>query len=83
MAPLDRHTKYRIEASIGGVPLTDGQIQVRYKTYPKGYDERSPHNIFDKIRQYEETYGRGRPADVAITYSVNGAPEEVWRWPAR
>jgi hypothetical protein len=35
----------------------------------------------DIVRQREQTYGHDDNAQVVLTYHVNRAPTQEWRWP--
>ena len=80
-APCDTQTAYELKVSIEDRELSPQEIRARYRRPAKGRDNRSPHHVMDIVRQYEETYGRGDDARVVMTYSVNGHPEEQWKWP--
>jgi hypothetical protein len=82
-APYDTQTAYELKVSIEDRELSPQEIRARYRRPAKGRDNRSPHHVMDIVRQYEETYGRGDDARVVMTYSVNGRPEEQWKWPPR
>ncbi|MDX6769418.1 MAG: hypothetical protein SF051_07790 [Elusimicrobiota bacterium] len=80
-SPYDRQTRFSVEVAVGGRRLTPEQALARYRLPAHGWDQRSPANVLDKIRQYEETYGRGDGARVRVRYDVNGGPVREWRWP--
>ncbi len=80
-SPYDRQTRFTVEVEVGGRRLRPAHALARYRLPEHGWDQRSPANVLDKIRQYEESYGRGDDARVRVIYDVNGGPEQEWRWP--
>lgn len=80
-APYDTQTAYSLSVTISGRELTPDEIRARYRRPARGRDNRSPNHVMDVVQQYEETYGRGDGAQVVMSYSVNGHPEEQWKWP--
>ena len=78
-APYDRQTRYRIDADLNGHRLSDEQVRQRYRRPLQGVDNRSEQHLFDIIRRAERrSEPRGR---VVVRYSVNGGPEQQWRFP--
>lgn len=82
-APYDQHSHYEVRVTAGGKELTPREISRRYRYKSGGWEQRSIHNLFSIIRQYETTYGRADGAEIVVRYSTNGRPEEEWRWPPR
>lgn len=80
-APYDTQTAYELTVTIDGRELSPQEIRARYRRPAKGRDNRSPNHVMDVVRQYEQTYGRGDNGQVLMTYTVNGHPEEQWKWP--
>jgi hypothetical protein len=78
-APHDSQTEYRIEATLRGAPLSDAQIERRYRLPAKGVEARSIAAVLSVVDQYEETYGRGEGAEATVTYRINGGAEQRWR----
>ncbi|MFK7782288.1 hypothetical protein [Psychroserpens sp.] len=79
-APYDQHTKFQVFVSIEGKTLSSEETEARYKYKMKGWEQRSIHNIFSLISQYERTYGRHDNAQVKMIYSTNGHEEKEWRF---
>jgi hypothetical protein len=80
-APYDQISFYRIEALAEDRPLTQTQIQARYRVPAVGRENRSIHNLLSTIAQFEATYGRADAVQVRVTYCVNGGPEHTWTAP--
>lgn len=80
-SPYDRQTRFTVEVEAGGRRLSPEEALARYRLPAHGWDQRAPDNVLDKIRQYEETYGRSDGARVLVRYDVNGGPSREWRWP--
>lgn len=80
-APYDQHSWYRVEVVVDGQYLTEAEIRARYRYGPRRWEQRSIHNVFSLIRQYESTYGKEDYARVTVTYETNGKPEAIWHWP--
>lgn len=77
-APYDQHTKFQVFVTIDGKTLSSDETETRYKYKMKGWEQRSIHNIFSLISQYENTYGKGDNAHVTMIYSINGHEEKEW-----
>jgi hypothetical protein len=80
-APFDQQTQYVIGVEVSGDPLSDLQIEARYRRGASGSDNRSAHHLFDIIERAEgriEPEARGR---VRVLYRINGGPEAEWRYP--
>lgn len=82
-APMDSQNLYSIAVVIGGRELSADEIEARYRQPAVGGNWQAIQHALDKVRQYEETYGRDDGAEVVVTYTVNGHPEETWTWPPR
>ncbi len=80
-APFDQCTRYTIEVLIDGRRLDPHETWYRYRIQPDAWDQRAAANVLSIVRRYEETRGRGDHADVTIRYTVNGRPEQTWKWP--
>jgi len=79
--PYDQCTRYTIETRVDGHLLDPGELWQRYRIDPDGWDQRSPANIISIVRRYERTLGNMDHACVTITYTTNGHPQQVWKWP--
>jgi len=77
-APYDQHTKFQVFVTIDGQTLSSDESKARYKYKMKGWEQRSIHNIFSLISQYEQTYGLDDNAQVKMIYSTNGNDEQEW-----
>lgn len=77
-APYDIHTKYEINAIINDSIYGPKQLESRYNYSMEGWEQRSIHNIFYIIEQYENTYGKYDSVEVKALYSINGRKEEEW-----
>lgn len=82
-APMDSQNLYSIAVVIDGRELNPEEIEARYRQPAQGGNWQAIQHALDKVRQYEETYGREDGAKVVVTYTVNGHPEETWTWPPR
>ena len=82
-APMDSQNLYSISVVIDGRELGPEEIGERYRQPAEGGNWQAVQHVFDKVQQYEETYGRDDAARVVVTYTVNGHPEETWTWPPR
>ena len=82
-APFDMHVSYEMEVVIDSHPLTPEQITDRYHLSQRGGNPRSYVEILGPIQQYEETYGKGDGAQITVKYSVNGNPEQLWKYPPK
>lgn len=82
-APMDSQNLYSIAVVIDGRELEPDEILARYRQPAEGGNWQAIQHALDKVRQYEETYGRDDGAEVVVTYTVNGHPEETWHWPPR
>jgi hypothetical protein len=80
-APFDIQSDYRIDVKIGDHELTPGEIRRRYRRPRQGTDNRSIQHVMDIVSGVEQTYGRNDHAQVVLKYSVNGKPEQEWRYP--
>lgn len=80
-APFDQQTKYAIGVSIGDEGLADAQIAKRYRRPSEGVDNRSAHHLFDIITRAEKKFEPAGRSRVLVRYSVNGHPEQEWRYP--
>lgn len=77
-APFDQISVYEIKAEINGVELSAEEIRNRYNLQRVGRENRSIHNVFSILRQYEESYGNQDIAEVKVTYWTNGKEQEEW-----
>lgn len=82
-APMDSQNLYTITVAIAGRELDAAEIEARYRQPATGGNWQAIQHVLDKVRQYEETYGRDDRARVVVAYTVNGHPEETWTWPPR
>ena len=80
-APMDSQNLYSITVVIDGRELDPEAIEARYRQPAKGGNWQAVQHVLDKVRQYEQTYGRDDSARVVVAYTVNGGPEEMWTWP--
>jgi len=80
-APYDSINLYRLEVLVGGELLSPDEIYNRYRLPQAGRDNRNIQHVKDILQQVEETYEQENPANVTMQYTVNGHPEEEWRWP--
>jgi hypothetical protein len=91
-APNDYATTYSVAVRIAGRSLDANAICARYRKEfcsnespdpgrTEFFDEGPPQHLIDQIEQYERTYGSDDRAVVEMRYSVDGHPEEVWRFP--
>lgn len=90
-APHDQQSVFDVSVTISQKPLTNKQIDERYRLRTWRYwengtfnwvhlESRSIENIKSIIRQYETTYGKNDRASVVLNYRINGGQEETWRW---
>lgn len=79
-APFDQISNYEIKAEVNGVVYSPEQIRGRYNIQSNGRENRSIHNVFSIIRQYEESYGREEKSAVKVIYSTNGKAKEEWNF---
>jgi hypothetical protein len=79
-APYDTHVKFEIFVTIDGQSLTKQEAFGRYNYKTEGWEQRSIHNIFSLISQYERTYGKDDNAEVLALYSINNHKEKEWRF---
>lgn len=79
-APFDQISNYEIKAEVNGVVYSPEQIRGRYNIQNNGRENRSIHNVFSIIIQYEESYGREENAAVKVRYSTNGKAKEEWNF---
>ena len=80
-APMDSQNLYEITVVIAGRELGTEEIEARYRQPAVGGNWQAIQHVLDKVRQYEETYGRDDGAEVTVSYTVNGRPRETWMWP--
>lgn len=80
-APMDSQNLYEITVVIAGRELGAEEIEARYRQPAVGGNWQAIQHVLDKVRQYEETYGRDDGAEVTVSYTVNGHPRETWMWP--
>lgn len=81
-APFDQISYYEIKLKVNGVVFSPEEIKGRYKISANGRENRSIHNVFSIVRQYESSYGKKDLAEVKVIYSTNGKAEEVWSFNA-
>lgn len=79
-APFDQISLYEIQVKINSQFLSSQKIRERYNLPSIGRENRSIHNLFDIITQYEESYGKGESASILVTYCTNGKAKEEWRY---
>jgi hypothetical protein len=82
-APYDMQTEYRVRVTVDGRELTPGEIRSRYRRGARGVDNRSVQHVIDIFEQAERRYHRADPAEIVMTYVVNGHRIGEWRWPNR
>lgn len=80
-APFDQQTKYSIGVTIGDEGLAYQQISKRYRRPAEGVDNRSAQHLFDIITRAEKKFEPAGRSRVFVRYSVNGHPEQEWRYP--
>jgi hypothetical protein len=78
-APYDSHTLFEVFVTIDSKTLSQQETEKRYGYKMKGWEQRSIHNIFSLVKQYERTYGKKDNASVIIIYSTNGHPKKTWK----
>ena len=78
-APYDQHTHYSISVVVNGESLSAKAVTNRYRYQVSAWEPRCISNIFSIVEQYESTYGENDNAEVEITYSTNGHPEQKWK----
>ncbi len=76
--PYDNHTKFEVFVEIDGKLLSSDEAEKRYRYKMVGWEQRSIHNIFSLISQFETTYGSKENANVKVLYSTNGHPQKEW-----
>jgi hypothetical protein len=81
-APHDSQADYRITVIADGAPLTDEQVERRYRIAPSGVEARSIYAVTSLVEQYETTIGKGERVDVTVTYRINGREPQQWRFSA-
>lgn len=77
-APFDQISYYEIKAEINGVLFSTQEITERYNIQGNGRENRSIHNVFSIIKQYEKSYGKEEKAVVKVLYRTNGKAQEEW-----
>lgn len=80
-APYDEHTLLQTEVRISDYSLTPKEVAERYRYRMNGWEPRAVHNVFNIVRQFEQTYGRKDSARVSIRYQTNGHPAKIWTYP--
>jgi hypothetical protein len=81
-APNDYSVEYVLTVETGGRTLTESQARTRFHLPQKTVFEDPPQRVIDTIRQYENTYRKGKPDRVTLRFRVNGRTSaETWRWP--
>ena len=66
-APMDSQNLYSITVVIAGHGLGPEEIETRYRQPATGGNWQAIQHVLDKVRQYEETYGRDDRARVVVT----------------
>lgn len=79
-APFDQISLYEVRVELNGQSLYSQEINQRYNLPSTGRENRSIHNVFDIISQYEETYGKDESVSIKVTYRINGKAEEEWNF---
>jgi hypothetical protein len=79
-APFDQISLYEIKIEVNGLVYSPEEIRGRYNFQSNGRENRSMHNVFSIIRQFEESYGREEKAVVKVIYSTNGKSKEEWNF---
>ncbi|OUS01332.1 hypothetical protein A9Q86_05980 [Flavobacteriales bacterium 33_180_T64] len=79
-APYDSHTKFEVFVTINQDTLSLQETETRYNYKMNGWEQRSAHNIFSIITQYEQTYGKDDNAKVVMKYSTNGHNDLEWNY---
>lgn len=77
-APFDQISYYEVKTEVNGVLLSPQQTRGRYNLQGYGRENRSIHNVFSIIKQYENSYGKNEKAVVKVIYSTNGKAKEEW-----
>jgi hypothetical protein len=67
--------------TIAGRALAPDEIARRYRYPQSTWEIRDIDNVISIVRQYEESYGAGEEARVALTYRTNGREQRTWTWP--
>jgi hypothetical protein len=79
-APYDQVSEYEIHAVVDGATLSDSAIRDRYRLPAQGRNNHSIAHIKGHLRCYEQTYGKGTPVEIRLTYSLNGTARQTWTW---
>lgn len=77
-APYDEQISYKVIARDGDRFLTKQELIDRYRRRVDGWEQRSIHNLFNIIEQYEKTYGIKDSLYIEVEYSRNGKNKEKW-----
>lgn len=80
-APYDQLSHYTISTWIKGTKLNKEAVIKRYQLRGYGRENRSIHNVFAIVSQYERTKGKEDSAKVIIQYQQNGKNKKTWYWP--
>ena len=80
-APYDSQNEYRIHALVDDNVLDAAQIESRYRLPMTGVNPRMIYQVTDIISYIERAHHEADPAQVTVTYSTNGGPEQRWDWP--
>ena len=78
--PYDNQTNYNIAVTIDNKQLSLDEIHERYRYKSHGWEQRTIHNVFAYVSQYEATYGIDDNAKIVITYSTNGRAKQKWTY---
>ena len=90
-APFHHEATYTLEVHVGQRSLSEAEALARYRIISFYRDRQSGRHwelntiehIKETIRQFEQNRSDSTPAEVRLSYSINGAADEEWRWPKR
>mgnify|MGYP005864331491 FL=1 len=80
VTPYSGQTAYRLNVSVAGQPLSNGQIRARYGLAYRGLTQLSPDALQRVIVAREGTQPSAE-LFVRLHTSHEGRPEEIWLWP--
>lgn len=80
--PYSAPTVYRLNAAVGGQPLTDTQVRERYGLPFRGKIGLTPEALHAIVIRRESVVApRTHDVYVRMHVSRQGGPEEIWLWP--
>lgn len=77
-APFDQISIYEIEVKVNGLDLSPEEIKKRYGLTTPGRENRSIHNVFSIIEQFERTYGIDDAVSLKVSFITNGKEQLEW-----